>query len=120
MISVLVGKHRSERKGVGSVTGWERIPSFPEAPSLPVIERSLPLRDLLETQHEQVAMGDRFETQEARLTRMFVTGSFADQIRDRKSTRLNSSHRTISYAVFCLKKKNKKKISYNHLKRHNT
>src|SRR5207248_9344486 len=27
--------------------------------------------------------------------------------RDRKSTRLNSSHRTISYAVFCLKKKNK-------------
>src|SRR5437867_3815942 len=29
---------------------------------------------------------------------------------DRKSTRLNSSHRTISYAVFCLKKKKKKKI----------
>src|SRR5437867_8155052 len=28
---------------------------------------------------------------------------------DRKSTRLNSSHRTISYAVFCLKKKIKKK-----------
>src|SRR5207248_9713424 len=27
---------------------------------------------------------------------------------DRKSTRLNSSHRTISYAVFCLKKKNRK------------
>src|SRR5437773_7257361 len=29
---------------------------------------------------------------------------------DRKSTRLNSSHITISYAVFCLKKKKKKKI----------
>src|SRR5207248_4981700 len=28
--------------------------------------------------------------------------------RDRKSTRLNSSHRTISYAVFCLKKKNQR------------
>src|SRR5437762_10719388 len=27
-------------------------------------------------------------------------------LRDRKSTRLNSSHRCISYAVFCLKKKN--------------
>src|SRR5437870_6366697 len=27
---------------------------------------------------------------------------------DRKSTRLNSSHVAISYAVFCLKKKNKK------------
>src|SRR3712207_6915434 len=31
----------------------------------------------------------------------------ADQ--DRKSTRLNSSHANISYAVFCLKKKNKKR-----------
>src|SRR5205814_9213370 len=29
--------------------------------------------------------------------------------KDRKSTRLNSSHLGISYAVFCLKKKNKKK-----------
>src|SRR6266498_5446045 len=29
--------------------------------------------------------------------------------RDRKSTRLNSSHVRISYAVFCLKKKKKKK-----------
>src|SRR5437879_10354524 len=31
------------------------------------------------------------------------------QLRDRKSTRLNSSHRCISYAVFCLKKKKKPK-----------
>src|SRR5689334_24225842 len=31
--------------------------------------------------------------------------------RDRKSTRLNSSHSSISYAVFCLKKKKKKKCS---------
>src|SRR5438034_1765057 len=30
---------------------------------------------------------------------------------DRKSTRLNSSHTVISYAVFCLKKKNKNKIN---------
>src|SRR3712207_7473831 len=30
------------------------------------------------------------------------------QLRDRKSTRLNSSHANISYAVFCLKKKKKK------------
>src|SRR5438552_11742089 len=29
--------------------------------------------------------------------------------RDRKSTRLNSSHQIISYAVFCLKKKKKKR-----------
>src|SRR5438552_7000285 len=31
--------------------------------------------------------------------------------RDRKSTRLNSSHQIISYAVFCLKKKNTQKSS---------
>src|SRR5438094_6806045 len=33
---------------------------------------------------------------------------------DRKSTRLNSSHRTISYAVFCLKKKKKNKKHNKH------
>src|SRR2546422_8512716 len=32
---------------------------------------------------------------------------FSEQGLDRKSTRLNSSHGYISYAVFCLKKKNK-------------
>src|SRR5687768_18197704 len=32
---------------------------------------------------------------------------------DRKSTRLNSSHGYISYAVFCLKKKKKNTKSYN-------
>src|SRR6266705_179375 len=47
-------------------------------------------------------------------------GMTVSRVPDRKSTRLNSSHRTISYAVFCLKKKkqtfllftfkNKKKI----------
>src|SRR5438105_12784934 len=34
-----------------------------------------------------------------------------EQLADRKSTRLNSSHEWISYAVFCLKKKKKKNIS---------
>src|SRR6266568_7089040 len=36
---------------------------------------------------------------------------------DRKSTRLNSSHSSISYAVFCLKKKKKKKIYLSHKKK---
>src|SRR5258705_9679002 len=35
-------------------------------------------------------------------------------LRDRKSTRLNSSHLGISYAVFCLKKK-KKKQDFHHI-----
>src|SRR5438034_5328572 len=34
--------------------------------------------------------------------------------RDRKSTRLNSSHTVISYAVFCLKKKKKKNNESRH------
>src|SRR5206468_9410344 len=38
-----------------------------------------------------------------------AAGKTVDEIRDRKSTRLNSSHDQISYAVFCLKKKKKKK-----------
>src|SRR5436853_5515692 len=37
----------------------------------------------------------------------------ADAKADRKSTRLNSSHLGISYAVFCLKKKKNKKIQTN-------
>src|SRR5690625_6693651 len=37
-----------------------------------------------------------------------IVGKLADKYgRDRKSTRLNSSHVAISYAVFCLKKKKK-------------
>src|SRR2546426_11098911 len=36
-----------------------------------------------------------------------IVGPFAYRTADRKSTRLNSSHLVISYAVFCLKKKKK-------------
>src|SRR3712207_8575040 len=35
-----------------------------------------------------------------------------DQSQDRKSTRLNSSHANISYAVFCLKKKQPRSYTY--------
>src|SRR5438094_7456783 len=38
-----------------------------------------------------------------------LAGDVDDAAGDRKSTRLNSSHRTISYAVFCLKKKKSNK-----------
>src|SRR5688572_31044048 len=39
-------------------------------------------------------------------SRLVLSGSAASSLRiDRKSTRLNSSHSQISYAVFCLKKK---------------
>src|SRR3712207_8256725 len=35
-----------------------------------------------------------------------IVNDLAERYQDRKSTRLNSSHANISYAVFCLKKKN--------------
>src|SRR5258708_28259045 len=57
-----------------------------------------------------------------RVTRRLLAGNLDDETRptagvvldpyrpvDRKSTRLNSSHQIISYAVFCLKKKKKNK-----------
>src|SRR5690242_20965807 len=47
-----------------------------------------------------VAPGDEFSVS---------VGVFNNTVGDRKSTRLNSSHMSISYAVFCLKKKKKYK-----------
>src|SRR5689334_24819909 len=50
-------------------------------------------------------------TDEATLRSKFADGSVSSitiDFEDRKSTRLNSSHSSISYAVFCLKKKKKK------------
>src|SRR2546422_7679844 len=47
----------------------------------------------------------RARVSEAGLHNVTFTQSDVSQIPDRKSTRLNSSHGYISYAVFCLKKK---------------
>src|SRR5438552_15072528 len=41
-----------------------------------------------------------------------LTAAPSSSSRDRKSTRLNSSHQIISYAVFCLKKKNNPRSSH--------
>src|SRR3989475_10700708 len=49
---------------------------------------------------DYLGLGDR--------TSILNGGLVAWEARDRKSTRLNSSHSQISYAVFCLKKKKKK------------
>src|SRR3712207_7224444 len=53
----------------------------------------------------------RISRGEAKIDRHAVplVGADAIAVRDRKSTRLNSSHANISYAVFCLKKKKKTK-----------
>src|SRR2546426_4832980 len=69
------------------------------APLLPVPAVAAPSRDALQGRFltpAELALLDE-------LTELIIP---ADD-RDRKSTRLNSSHLVISYAVFCLKKKKK-------------
>src|SRR5947208_9987558 len=61
----------------------------------------LQIRVLVEVGHHQVRVGSRLQ---------FEHDAHAVLVIDRKSTRLNSSHQIISYAVFCLKKKKTKHI----------
>src|SRR5690348_9029673 len=53
-----------------------------------------------------VAPLDRAAMPESELIDALAAASISSDSGDRKSTRLNSSHPSISYAVFCLKKKN--------------
>src|SRR3712207_7373414 len=62
---------------------------------------------LLARQPLRVVMGRRSLPSTAR-----VLDGAAETWQDRKSTRLNSSHANISYAVFCLKKKKNTPIDY--------
>src|SRR5438094_5211580 len=64
-----------------------------------------PYTTLFRSQHP-VSRQDR-ERQAGNVLALHLRLDVAVDGADRKSTRLNSSHRTISYAVFCLKKKNK-------------
>src|SRR5258708_20985437 len=54
----------------------------------------------------------RISWQERRGDEFATWCGFIRSRRDRKSTRLNSSHQIISYAVFCLKKKKKTEIEH--------
>src|SRR5256885_9196383 len=83
-----------------------------------------PYTTLFRSQHEpaaareQIAAVRRARSHERRIARrrrasvQGLSGAslLREYSRDRKSTRLNSSHLVISYAVFCLKKKNNSTI----------
>src|SRR5438094_6538373 len=71
-----------------------------------------PYTTLFRSVKQRVVCPSRFHR--CRLAGARLQGCFLrDTPLDRKSTRLNSSHRTISYAVFCLKKKkNTKNVLY--------
>src|SRR5690349_23932413 len=58
----------------------------------------------------EVAVAARLELGEAGAEQHHEVESGGYRYLDRKSTRLNSSHVEISYAVFCLKKKKKKHL----------
>src|SRR5438445_4082694 len=75
--------------------------------ALPIWIRALPLA--LDYCFTRQASADEAEWIERRLRDLCAPfGSAVERTGDRKSTRLNSSHANISYAVFCLKKKKKK------------
>src|SRR5699024_11730945 len=58
----------------------------------------------------EIGCGSRSATDTASADNSIVLLLASDgKLKDRKSTRLNSSHVSISYAVFCLKKKRKRK-----------
>src|SRR2546421_9497723 len=71
--------------------------------ALPILgeDASVPLDDVLK-------LGQMEGVTEAEVEDI-VANNGKQRFRDRKSTRLNSSHDQISYAVFCLKKKKKNK-----------
>src|SRR6266478_3883389 len=79
----------------------------PEAVIIPVAEYDaiMQLVEQAEAQTESTLAGLR-RTFDERLS-VLQGLSAATRLQDRKSTRLNSSHSQISYAVFCLKKKKK-------------
>src|SRR5690242_21117894 len=66
-----------------------------------------------EQDHVSVLL-DRAGLAQVRHDRSLVRALLEAAVEDRKSTRLNSSHMSISYAVFCLKKK-KNKQQDNHM-----
>src|SRR5688500_19722934 len=65
--------------------------------SLILADPSMPLEEVMRTEFQRAHASE-------------PAREVAQRIADRKSTRLNSSHLVISYAVFCLKQKNAENI----------
>src|SRR5690606_39617246 len=94
------------------------LPSFPTRRSSDLSGRMLYRLDQCQTIRYSLAIyrDDQIAFLQARTLRRAIRYNLAQQRQwtchlqpDRKSTRLNSSHVKISYAVFCLKKKKKNK-----------
>src|SRR5207248_10011210 len=82
--------------------------SFPTRRSSDLDTRRHPFHVAIENWQHDRNIGTVVRTANAFAAReVHIIGKRRWNRRDRKSTRLNSSHRTISYAVFCLKTKKK-------------
>src|SRR5437763_12977309 len=85
------------------------LPSFPTRRSSDLRLAILPM-DIVAEQHAVELVHVRLVRKHdmaGEIERAVRAPALQHAARDRKSTRLNSSHRCISYAVFCLKKKKK-------------
>src|SRR5438552_13362100 len=80
---------------------------FPDAAHFPqqVLELACHLDGTLPDDHPLKAVRAQPEVKTAPEVWLLGSSDYSGALADRKSTRLNSSHQIISYAVFCLKKK---------------
>src|SRR2546426_6945641 len=87
----------------GRVLGWDYVR---DAAAPGGLSRAATMVETLRAQYpEQVVLVDAGDLIEGNLFAAYFAERDSQRPQDRKSTRLNSSHLVISYAVFCLKKK---------------
>src|SRR5207248_10933127 len=75
--------------------------------ALPICRARRPRQTLVSSHFRRCRLASTQSASRSRVLRRCKRQAmfWKSELLDRKSTRLNSSHRTISYAVFCLKKK---------------
>ena len=98
-----VGNH--QRILVSELSGKSNILHKAKEYGLDVDDKDPKVQKILESLKESENLGFQYEGAEASFELMMRDALGQKEILDRKSTRLNSSHKPISYAVFCLKKK---------------
>src|SRR2546430_7159635 len=101
--ATLVSHLRAQLRRLGLESADERLL---EGVILAQRERAKTLKEM--AQNSRFFFVDRIELEPKAAAKHLGADALPTVARDRKSTRLNSSHSQISYAVFCLKKKKKK------------